>query len=86
MLASTASSGGSSAGAVIGLIFAIIAYFAPTLIAMIRRVPNGGSVLVIDLFLGWTVIGWIVALAMAVRSKPAPQYLYAPPPQDERLP
>ena len=25
----------------------------------------------IDIFLGWTVIGWVVALAMAVRTVPA---------------
>ncbi|HXA88731.1 MAG TPA: superinfection immunity protein [Mycobacterium sp.] len=28
--------------------------------------PNAGSVAVINLFLGWTFIGWVVAPAMAV--------------------
>jgi hypothetical protein len=47
-------------------------YFVPTWVAMHRRVPNTGSVMAIDVFLGWTIIGWAVALAMACRDVPAP--------------
>lgn len=43
----------------------IIAYFAPTLIAAQRGIPNAGSVAIVNLFLGWTCLGWIVAMAMA---------------------
>ncbi len=32
--------------------------------------PNAGSVAVITLLLGWTLVGWAVAIAMAVRSVP----------------
>lgn len=49
----------------------LIAYFLPTLVAKYRHVPNSGSIFVIDLFLGWTLIGWVVALAMAARTVPA---------------
>jgi hypothetical protein len=45
-------------------------YFIPLIVAMVRHVPNVGSVAVINIFLGWTIIGWVVALAMAVRSHP----------------
>jgi hypothetical protein len=48
----------------------IAAYFAPTITALARKVPNRGSVIVVNLLLGWTVVGWVVALAMACRSKP----------------
>ena len=44
--------------------------FVPWFVAWRRRVPNVGSVFVICLFLGWTVAGWVVALAMACRSRP----------------
>jgi hypothetical protein len=44
-------------------------YFAPTIVAMCRRVTNTGSVVVVNLFLGWTLIGWVVALAMACRTE-----------------
>ncbi len=44
-------------------------YFVPSLIAFGRKVPNAGSVLVVNIFLGWSLIGWVIALAMAVRTK-----------------
>ncbi|MFF4583619.1 superinfection immunity protein [Streptomyces sp. NPDC001373] len=52
---------------------ALVLYFVPTVVALGRTVPNRGSVIVVNIFLGWTLIGWVVALAMAARSKaPAP--------------
>ena len=55
-------------------------YFLPSLLAFHRKVPSPGSVIVINLFLGWTFIGWVVALAMAARSVPAvPKMLPANP-------
>jgi hypothetical protein len=47
-------------------------YFLPTIIALDRGVVNKWSVLVINLLLGWTLIGWAVALAMAVRTQREP--------------
>jgi hypothetical protein len=44
------------------------AYVAPLLIALIRRAPDVGAVAVINILLGWTFAGWVVALAMALRS------------------
>lgn len=61
---------GSDAGGAALLIVILVLYFVPTLIAWARHVPNLGSVVVIDVFLGWTLIGWVVALAMAVRTVP----------------
>ena len=43
-------------------------YFLPTIIAVDRHVVNKWSVVVINVFLGWTLIGWVVALAMALRT------------------
>jgi len=39
-------------------------YFIPTIVGWGHR--NAASVTVINVFLGWTFIGWVVALAMAV--------------------
>lgn len=52
-------------------ILAALAYWTPTFVALIRGVRNTGSVIVVNLFLGWTVIGWIVALAMSCRTRDA---------------
>jgi len=40
----------------------IVMYFVPTIIAIIRQHRNGVPVALLNLFLGWTVIGWIIAL------------------------
>jgi len=61
------------------------AYFAPTIIAFVRKSRDIGVVaVVINLFLGWTLIGWVVALAFAMRHnttptpQPWPAYPYPP--------
>lgn len=65
---------GAGAGAVvlIVVILGIAFYFLPSIIATSRKVPNAGSVFILNFFLGWTFVGWIVSLAMAFRDRPAP--------------
>lgn len=67
-------------------------YLLPVLIGSIRRVPDIGSVAALNVLLGWTLIGWVVALAMALRSisPPTPpvqvvQNFASPPPGPGRL-
>lgn len=47
-----------------GIITISLLYFFPTIVAWGRH-KQTGMVFVLDLFLGWTVIGWVVALAIA---------------------
>src|SRR3990172_6300795 len=54
---------------IVSLFISLGLYFLPTIVALSRRGPNSGSVTLINLLLGWTVIGWLVALAMAVKPK-----------------
>lgn len=49
---------------ILGIILA--AYLAPTLVAFQRQTSNRWSVGVINVFFGWTFIGWVIALAMSV--------------------
>jgi len=37
-------------------------YFAPVLIANSREHRNNAAIFVLTLFLGWTILGWVVAL------------------------
>ena len=57
-------------------------YLLPVLIGCRRRVPDIGSVAVINILLGWTLIGWVAALALALRtpSPPGPPNGYFVPP------
>ena len=93
LAAALASSAGVSALAVIVFLvvgcISLAAYLAPGIVASWRKVPNQGSVWVINILLGWTLIGWGVALAMACRSKyqaimtpygQQPYGMYPPPP------
>ena len=47
-------------------------YFLPSIIAVVRHNPNAGVVIVLNFFLGWTLVGWVVSLALAVK-KSTPQ-------------
>jgi len=85
-----ADNSGAGAAALVLVPFLIALYFIPTIVAVIRKVPNLGSVIIINLFLGWSLIGWVVALAMAARSVPPPpaqfyiqQQGMPPPPQQQ---
>jgi len=53
------------------LVVGIALYLVPSLVAGMRNVPHEGSIVVVNIFLGWTLVGWVVALAMACRSVPA---------------
>jgi len=60
------------------LIFVLIcsvclAYIIPGLVASSRNVKSSGTIWVINIFFGWSVIGWIIALALACgESRPQP--------------
>jgi hypothetical protein len=56
------------------LLFAIGLYFLPAIIAAARRTHNSTGILLLNIFLGWTVIGWVFALVLAICS--APYYVY----------
>jgi hypothetical protein len=45
-------------------------YFLPALVAQSRKSAALGSIFVVNLFLGWTLIGWVVALAWALAEPP----------------
>lgn len=55
----------------IAILVLLFLYFMPTIVAVIRQVPNLGSVVIINLFLGWSFLGWVISMAMAARSRPA---------------
>jgi hypothetical protein len=49
------------------IVIILVLYFLPSIIAVYRKVPNAGSIIVINVLLGWTFIGWVIAMAMAAR-------------------
>jgi T4 superinfection immunity protein len=50
-----------------------VLYFLPSIVALARQKRDLVSILLLNFFLGWTAIGWVVALIWAVRvDTPAP--------------
>lgn len=50
-----------------GFILVLIAlYFLPFLAAAFRRHPSAIAILSVNLLLGWTLIGWVVALGWSL--------------------
>ena len=47
---------------IVYLALCFIAYFLPTLVAQMRAHHNGSAIFLLNLLLGWTIIGWIGAL------------------------
>lgn len=58
----------------VAVLVLVLVYFVPTAIATGRR-ARVGPVLVINVLLGWTVAGWIVALVIAVWPDKKTQYV-----------
>lgn len=61
-------------GVLVVLLIILGIYFLPTIVGALRSVVNIGSVVAINLLLGWTLIGWAVAMAMAMRTNPPHVY------------
>ncbi|KBZ63030.1 superinfection immunity protein [Mycobacterium colombiense] len=55
--------------AIVGTVASVVVYILPTLIAARRSMLHTGSIAVINLLLGFTYVGWVIALAMAVAGK-----------------
>jgi hypothetical protein len=60
--------------------FAIVSYLLPWVISEVRNAQHGTAILLINIFLGWTVLGWFAALIWAVVEKPVEAKPSSPPP------
>ena len=60
-----ASSFGSGMFALFFILGALFLYNLPWIIALKRKLPNTLSIFLLDFFLGWSFIGWVVALIWA---------------------
>jgi len=47
--------------------FPLLMYFLPSIIALARSKRDLLAIFMLNLFLGWSVIGWIVALVWALK-------------------
>jgi T4 superinfection immunity protein len=57
------------------LLFCGLMYFFPAIVGRNKR--DAAAIFVVNFLLGWTVIGWFVALIWACMADPAPVMVYA---------
>ena len=50
---------------IFGSVFVL--YFLPAIIGFARSKRDAGAILVLNFFLGWTAIGWVIALVWALK-------------------
>jgi len=48
------------------VVLIFVLYFLPTLIAFLRQHKNKLAIFLLNLLLGWTVLGWVVSLVWSV--------------------
>jgi hypothetical protein len=50
-------------------VFGLALYFLPTIIGFARKQPNAVAILALNLFLGWSLVGWVVSLVWALSNQ-----------------
>ena len=58
--------------------FGLAMYFLPSIIALVRSKRDTFAIFLLNFFLGWTFVGWIVALDWAVKSDVPPVVVMRP--------
>ena len=52
--------------AIMLVLFVIVIYFLPSFIANSNGKKDASAIVVLNLFLGWTMLGWLIALIWAM--------------------
>ena len=47
--------------------FGLLMYFLPSIIAIARSKRDAVAIFILNLLLGWSVIGWVIALVWALK-------------------
>jgi hypothetical protein len=47
-------------------VVALLIYFIPSMVARKRKHEDFGKILALNFFVGWTFIGWVIALVWAL--------------------
>lgn len=63
-------------GGLFGILFVLLLiaggaaiYFAPTLVAYREKRSNFKSIFLLNIFTGWTLIGWVISLVWAFKEQ-----------------
>jgi hypothetical protein len=51
------------------LLIVLSIYFVPTIVALVRKVKNAAAIIILNVFLGWTFLGWVGSLVWALTAQ-----------------
>lgn len=52
------------------VVVSLVVYFFPAAVAAARGKSNTGAITLLNFLLGWSLIGWVIALVMACGVEP----------------
>ncbi len=47
-------------------VFMFLIYFLPSIVAISKKKSNTVAIVVLNIFLGWTLLGWVISLVWAL--------------------
>ncbi len=53
----------------VGIVAGLALYFLPTIVGFKKQQPNKTSIFLLNLFLGWSLIGWVISLVWATKNE-----------------
>jgi hypothetical protein len=59
---------GTILAAIVLVSVSVALYLVPVMVGVARHAPDLAAIAVINILLGWTFVGWVLALALAMRS------------------
>ncbi|MCD7772272.1 MAG: superinfection immunity protein [Oscillospiraceae bacterium] len=67
-MSEAAALGGLGIFGIILILIGLVVYFIPTIVAVKRDHPNKVAIICVDIFLGWSFLGWVAALVWALKN------------------
>ena len=64
----------------------VVVYLLPSIVAVIRSHRNVASIVVLNVLLGWTLVGWCISMVWAVSAKPEVDVRIRSYPRERREP
>ena len=55
------------------ILAAVLFYFSPSIIAYDRKHRNFTTILILNIFMGWTVLGWLIAFIWSTTDNTRPK-------------
>lgn len=68
----------------LAFVVAVIVYFLPASVARMRHHRNRGAIAVLNVLLGWTFLGWVIALVWACIADTVPSRMVEVSPRPVR--